>query len=54
MTTRTPIEYYDTVPVKYHIGKHWLSIMESTHNMYTRNRVVRKFFPEEMTLELSF
>lgn len=55
---RTPIEYYDTVSVKYHIGKHSLSVMESTHNTYltyTRlDRVVRRFFPEEMTLELSF
>lgn len=31
---RTPIEYYDTVSVKIHIGKHSLSVMESTHNTY--------------------
>lgn len=58
MTTRTPIKFYDTIPVKYHIGKHSLNVMESTHNIYlthTRlDRVVRRLFPEEMTLELSF
>ena len=57
MATRKPIKFHDTIPVKYHIGKHSLSVMESTHNMYlthTRlDRVVR-LFPEEMTLELSF
>lgn len=55
---RTPIKFYDIIPVKYHIGKHSLSVMESTHNMYlthTRlDRVVRRLFPEEMTLELNF
>lgn len=57
MTTRTPIKFHDTIPVKYHIGKHSLSVMESTHSMYLTHprldRVVR-LFPEEMTLELSF